>query len=97
MIDRRFRIAREVNAALNADVKAFTEEELTARCRTLDVPVLIVAGEEDPRPPFAVDSLGRSAAPGLVVMPGVGHLPWLEDPDGPRAVLRQFVTRVARA
>lgn len=98
MIDRHFRTARNVNAALNADVKVFSEEELAARCGTLDVPVLIVAGEEDPRPPFAVDSLVQALPRAeLVVMPGVGHLPWLEDPDGLRAALRQFLTQVARA
>lgn len=96
MVDRRFRVAGEVNAALNADVKALSEAELAARCRTLDVPVLVVAGGEDPRPPFAVDSLVAALPRAeLVVMPGVGHLPWLEDPDSLRAQLRRFLTEVA--
>lgn len=98
MLDRRFRVALNVNAALNADVKAFMEDELTARCATLDIPVLLVAGYEDPRPPFAIDSLAQALPRAeLVVMPGTGHLPWLEDPDRLRAVLRQFVTRVTQA
>jgi proline iminopeptidase len=91
MLDRRFRTARDVNAELNAHVKALKEEDLARRCRTLDVPALVVAGEEDPRPPLAVDSLvGALPRAELVVMPGVGHLPWLEDPEGLRAVLRRF-------
>lgn len=93
MVDPRFRIARDVNAAINADTKAFGEEELVRRCRSLDVPVLVVAGEEDPRPPFAVDSLVAALPQAeLVVMPGVGHLPWLEDNEGFRSVLRRFLT-----
>lgn len=96
MVDRRFRTARDVNAELNADVKVLSEEELATRCRTLDVPVLVVAGEEDPRPPFAVDSLVAALPRAeLIVMPGVGHLPWLEDPEGLRALLRQFLAKVA--
>lgn len=96
MLDRRFRTARDVNAELNAALKALGEEELATRCRRLDVPVLVVAGAEDPRPPFAVESLVAALPRAeLVVMPGVGHLPWLEDPDGLRALLRQFLANVA--
>ena len=98
MLDRRFRTARHVNAGLNADIKTLSEEELAMRCRTLDVPVLVVAGEEDPRPPYAMDSLVAALPRAeLVVMPGVGHLPWLEDPEGLRALLRQFLASVADA
>ena len=98
MLERRFRTASDVNAQLNADVKTLNEEERTELCRTLDVPVLILAGEEDPRPPFAVDSMVAALPRAeLVVMPGVGHLPWLEDPEGLRALLRQFLATVAGA
>jgi proline iminopeptidase len=95
IVDRRFRVAGNVNAELNADGKTRTEDELARRCRTLDVPVLVVAGEEDPRPPFAVDSL-VAALPDAerVVLSGVGHLPWLEDPEALRTVLRGFLSRV---
>jgi proline iminopeptidase len=91
-------VAGEVNAVLNADVKSLSEVDLAARCNTLDVAVLVVAGQEDPRPPFAVDSL-IAALPRaeLVVIPGVGHLPWLEDPDSLRVVLRRFLTEVAES
>ena len=55
-----------------------------------------MAGAEDPRPPFAVDSL-VAALPQveLVVMPGVGHLPWLEDPGALREALRRFIMKAA--
>ena len=96
MVDPRFRIALDVNAAINADTKTLGEDELVKRCRSLDVPVLVVAGDEDPRPLFAVDSLVEALPRAqLVVMPGVGHLPWLEDDEGVRAVLRRFLTGIA--
>jgi proline iminopeptidase len=60
--------------------------------------VLIVAGDEDPRPPFAVVSLAEALPrAALVVMPGTGHLPWSDDTGALRAVLRQFVKRLAQA
>ena len=45
------------------------------------VPVLIIDGERDLRPRWAVDSLER-ALPDVrrVVLPGAGHIPWLEKP-----------------
>lgn len=95
MVDRRFRTAGDVNSALNAETKAFGEEELARRCRSLDVPVLVVAGEEDPRPPSAVYSLVEALPRAqLVVLPGAGHLPWLEDPERLRTALRSFLTTV---
>ena len=57
------------------------EDELIAECRELQVPVLILDGERDLRPRWAVDSLER-ALPRVtrVTLPGVGHIPWLEKP-----------------
>ena len=52
-------------------------------CASLDVPVLIVDGERDPRPRSAVDSLER-ALPRVrrATLPEAGHAPWVEDPKG---------------
>jgi proline iminopeptidase len=62
--------------------RTWPEDELIAQCRGLEVPVLIIDGERDLRPRWAVDSLER-ALPDVrrVVLPGVGHIPWLEAPE----------------
>ena len=51
--------------------------------------MLIIDGARDPRPRWAVDSLER-ALPAVtrVILPGAGHMPWLEEPaEFPRYLL----------
>ncbi|XVS62655.1 alpha/beta fold hydrolase [Actinosynnema sp. CA-299493] len=76
-----FGVDEEANAALNAESHAWDEAELIARCRGLDVPTLIVDGAADVRPRWSVDSLA-DALPDVarVVLPGAGHVPWVESP-----------------
>jgi len=61
--------------------RTWHEPGLVAACRGLTVPVLIIDGADDVRPRWAVDSL-EQALPAAVrtVLPGAGHLPWLEAP-----------------
>ena len=61
--------------------RTWHEDELISQCRQLEVPVLILDGERDLRPRWAVDSLER-ALPDVrrVVLPDAGHIPWLEKP-----------------
>lgn len=61
--------------------RTWHEEELIAECRELQVPALIIDGERDLRPRWAVDSLER-ALPDVrrVILPEAGHIPWLEKP-----------------
>lgn len=95
----RHPINYDANGALSGEVNALAEDELARCCARLTVPVLIVDGEQDPRPIAAVDSLAR-ALPAVerVVLEGVGHLPWLEAPDALRGALRSFVAqRLPRA
>ena len=83
----------EANQGLDADVRAHWDEAaVLARCRRLAVPTLILEGAEDARPRWAVDRLA-AALPEVtrVTLPGVGHLPWLEDPDRVLPVLRDFL------
>lgn len=90
-----FSINYECNAALGAETKTWREDNLLARCRTLDVPVLLVHGAEDPRPAWALDSLMEALPqPERHVLSGAGHLPWVEAPDCLAAVLRAFLRRV---
>jgi proline iminopeptidase len=79
-----FAINTECNKTLNAERRRTVgTPELLAACQALDLPVLIVDGARDIRPRSAVDSLEQSL-PRVrrVVLPGAGHLPWVEDPEG---------------
>ncbi|ELS56750.1 alpha/beta fold hydrolase [Streptomyces viridochromogenes] len=84
MAEPWFGINDECNKVLNLELGRTTgAPELYAACRSLEVPVLIVDGAGDIRPRSAVDSLER-ALPRVrrVILPGAGHLPWVEDPKG---------------
>ena len=86
---------RDVNRQLNDEMRAWREDELLAKVATLDVPALIVHGSADPRPHWAIDSLA-DALPSAEVhkLEGIGHFPWLEDPNRFRAILRTFLPEV---
>lgn len=84
MADPWFGINRACNRALGRERRrTWGTPELYAACQALDLPVLIVDGERDVRPRSAVDSLER-ALPNVrrVILPGAGHMPWAEDPEG---------------
>lgn len=90
-----FPINYECNAALNAETEAADETILLDQCRSLDLPVLIVDGARDPRPAWALDDL-EEALPGAdrQALSGVGHMLWVEDPEGLALILRGFIRRV---
>ena len=80
------------NAAINAETKRFDTAALLARCDALDVPALLVHGDRDPRPPFAVDDLAGAIPEAEVrIIEGVGHTPWLERPGAVAAILRPWL------
>lgn len=89
-----FAINLECNQAINAEVKAWSEDQLRAACRDLAVPTLILDGQDDPRPRWAVDSLAF-ALPAVtrVTIPNAGHVPWMEQPIPFRTALRSFLLR----
>jgi len=74
--------------------RTWHEDELIEECRGLEIPVLIIDGERDLRPRWAVDSLER-ALPRVarVTLPGVGHIPWLEQPAEFTGHLLDFLGR----
>jgi proline iminopeptidase len=74
--------------------RTWHEDELIDECRGLQVPVLIIDGERDLRPRWAVDSLER-ALPRVtrVVIPDAGHIPWLERPEEFTRPLLAFLER----
>jgi proline iminopeptidase len=90
----RFGRDPEVVAALEHDWEA-SLSGIEPRLGALPMPALVVHGEADPIGQEGPRELA-SALPGarFVVLPGVGHLPWLEDASGLRAELRGFVRRL---
>jgi proline iminopeptidase len=76
--------------ALLAELRAVPDR--AGACARVVVPTLLVHGAEDLRPPYVTDSL-LDALPDAerVVLDGVGHYPWVEDPDGFEKVVREFL------
>jgi proline iminopeptidase len=89
--DDQLRVNMRCNRELSAD-RPRDEQQLALRCARLNRPVLILHGAEDPRPVSATDSL-LAALPKArrVVIPGAGHLPWVERPSTVANAIRGFV------
>jgi proline iminopeptidase len=99
MAEPWFGINGECSAEVNADVQAYLDgTDVAALCRDLPVPTLIVDGERDNRPRWAVDSLHR-ALPVVrrVTLAGAGHLPWVERPDKFRTAVADLLARSGNA
>ncbi|MET7328330.1 alpha/beta hydrolase [Nonomuraea sp. NPDC005650] len=77
-------------AAVFAAEGAFDPEATRAALATFGAPVLVLAGEVDVNtvPRAAAEVAGLFPDADLVVQPGAGHFPWLDDAD-------QFVTATA--
>ncbi len=88
-----FRLNREVNQAINAETKTWDESALARQAAQCTMPTLLVHGDLDPRPHWAIDSLA-AALPNATVckLPSLGHLPWVEDPDATATPIRVFLT-----
>jgi proline iminopeptidase len=93
-LDAPFPINHEANRRIVGETKQWDEPELALECATLTAPTLVVHGELDPRPAWAIDSL-VAALPDATVetLSGAGHLPWLEDPAGFSRPLREFLAQ----
>jgi proline iminopeptidase len=94
-LDAPFDINVDANRQISGETKTWGENDLVARCRATAVPTLIVHGDRDPRPPWAIDSLAAALPNDTVeILPGVGHLPWLEDPEHFARAVRPFLASV---
>jgi proline iminopeptidase len=72
--------------------KLMAKGELDRRARALRVPVVVWQADGDPRPPESARKLA-ALIPGarFEILPGAGHLPWIERPDAVRARLRELL------
>ena len=88
----------QVNQILGNDADYFTQQSaLPQQLATLRVPTLVIHGERDPRPARVARQLAEIIpSASYVELPHVGHLPWLEQPDLLRGVLRPFLAQANR-
>lgn len=89
-----FPVNHEVNRALNQEMDWWDATgEILAQLALIEVPVLLLHGARDPRPP-AVSVAEALPHAELVVIPDAGHFPWIERPDDVRSTLRPFLRTV---
>jgi proline iminopeptidase len=86
----------QVNRVLWHSGRPFIERPKVAeQVATLRIPTLIIHGELDPRPARVARHLAQCMpSASYVELADVGHLPWIEQPDLLRGVLRSFLTRL---
>jgi pimeloyl-ACP methyl ester carboxylesterase len=72
--------------------KALADNDTTDLLPTIDVPTLLLWGDDDRRSPPDVAERFRSAIPGadLVVIPRAGHVSNMEQPEAFAAHVRRF-------
>ncbi|MBI4571525.1 MAG: alpha/beta hydrolase [Chloroflexi bacterium] len=92
---RPYRPSYDVNAALTSDWARLTgDASFVAAAARIDAPVLVVHGADDPRPARLAERLASSLPRAeLAIIPEAGHLPWVEQPERTRDVLRGFLVR----
>jgi 3-oxoadipate enol-lactonase len=75
-------LARQPAAGYTASCAALRDADLRDRVKELDVPTLVLCGEEDgPTPPETCRQLASSLPQAeFAVIPGAGHLPCIEQP-----------------
>lgn len=97
------RVPPETSDAFRASMQAFHPRGFEAMARAsaedvrdvlprIDVPTLLVYGEQDVRAPLSVAEQLRTAIRGaqLLVLPGIGHVCSIEAPDEFNAAVRDF-------
>ena len=84
----------QVNRVLGKDSDRFTEQPtMIEQVATLRIPTLVIHGALDPRPARVAQHFAQLVpASSYLELPQVGHLPWIEQPDLLRGVLRSFLT-----
>ena len=80
-------------AATRVAMRAFAEADLRDVLPLINVPTLLLSGEEDTRAPWEVWEALHAGIPGsrLVVIPGVGHVIDIEAGERVNAEVRAFL------
>lgn len=84
-------------AGYRAQIAAALSHDALGRLGQISAPTLIITGDDDRVIPAASSDPLLVGIPNaqLVVIPGTGHLFFLEDPDRTHEVLTEFLTRTA--
>ena len=88
--------SRRAEAAYAAGIDPAAVAEAAAGVRRIQAPVLVVAGERDGITGVAAAAGVADALPSaeLVVIPGAGHFPWVDEPAAFAAAVRAFLATV---
>jgi proline iminopeptidase len=79
MLAAGFRVNWECSHALSAELDALSMDQWRLSLGRVNMPVLVIAGDQDPRPHVAVDSLVANLSHGSkILLEGAGHFPWAE-------------------
>lgn len=82
---------RALRAVLRGNTEYITERTVPRRLAALDVPVLAVFGDADPRwEPASAHQYGTVPGARVEMLPGVGHLPMVEAPEATAGLLLGF-------
>jgi pimeloyl-ACP methyl ester carboxylesterase len=81
---------------LRVMARSFAEADLRDILPRIDVPTLLLYGDEDVRAPLQVAEALHAVIPSskLVIMPGVGHMSSVEAPEVFAAEVRSFLGSV---
>ncbi|GEM47903.1 alpha/beta fold hydrolase [Deinococcus cellulosilyticus] len=79
-----------INRQANAELSRDTNQRLQQLpLESIQVPTWVLHGSEDPRPAWSAEQLALSIPHAhWRLIPGVGHMPWLEDLQGTTDLLR---------
>lgn len=89
-------IALQASPAADQSLGALADIDQRETMAALDVPALVVFGDQDQVVDPAIGSFAADLLPQgrLVQMAGCGHAPFLEDPEGYRAALGAFLEAI---
>ena len=82
---------------VNEDWERFAfDPDLPTSVEALQVPTLVIRGEEDPRPEWALRALADGLPGGrFVSIDRAGHDPWVEQPETTRRAIRTFLEELS--